>query len=227
MTLEETVFRRSSVDFSQLEPYGFTKKEARFVLEKSFLNGDFKAVVSIDGKGSVSGQVYDTDTGDVYLPLRVTGGAGGYAEQVRNAYKTILEDIKEKCFIPTLFAGAQANRIARKIFETYGDTPDFPWGEKDGGVFRNPDSNKWYGLIMNIDESKLNRELSGAVDVMNLKISTDKIPGLIKRNGIYPAYHMNKKYWISVTLNDALPDETVMELIAESHSFSCPKKKKH
>lgn len=223
--LEETVFRRSSVDFSKLEPYGFIKSGKVFTLEKPFMNAAFKAVITIDKTGTVSGHVYDTDTGDIYLPLRVENCAGGYAEQVRTAYKAILEDVREKCFTPTLFISDQANRITKKIFELYGDRPDFPWGEKDGGVFRNPDSNKWYGLIMNIDKSKLDHELSGAIDVMNLKISADKIPELIKRGGIYPAYHMNKKYWISVVLNDILPDRNVMALIEESHSFSRPKKR--
>ena len=212
------------VDFSKPEKYGFAESGTDFVLKTSLMNGDFKAVVVIDKTGSVSGRVYDADTGDIYLPLRVENGSGGFAEQVRAAYKALLEDVRDKCFIPTPFAGGQANRITRKIFETFGDDPDFPWGEKDGGVFRNPDSGKWYGLIMNIDESKLNRNLSGAIDVMNLKISADKIPDLIKRESIYPAYHMNKKYWISVALNNTLPDETVMALIKESHSFSCPKK---
>ena len=227
MILEGTVFKRSIIDFSTLEPYGFKKSGTDFILKKSFMNGSFQAVVIIDQTGTVSGQVYDTDTGDAYLPLRVESNTGGFAGQVRAAYKTVLKDVREKCFIPTLFAGDQANRIAQKIFETYGDKPDFPWGENDGGVFRNPDSNKWYGLIMNINKSKLDPELSGAVDVMNLKISANKIPELTKQDGIYPAYHMNKKYWISVVLNDTLPDETVMALIEESHSFSCLKKKKH
>ena len=225
MTLEEKVFQRSGVDFSKPEKYGFIKKGTDFILKKALMNGSFQAVITINRNGTVSGQVYDADTGDVYLPLRVESVAGGFAEKVRSAYKAVLEDVRKNCFIPMLFVSGQANRITQKIFETYGDKPDFPWGENDGGVFRNPDSNKWYGLIMNIDKSKLERERSGAVDVMNLKIAADKIPELIKQDGLYPAYHMNKKYWISLALNDTLPDETVMALIEESHSFSCPKKR--
>ena len=127
MTLEEKIFQRSGVDFSKLEKYGFIKKEPDFVLEKTLLNGSFQAVITIDKTGAVSGQVYDTDTNDIYLPLRVESRSGGYAEQVRAAYKTVLEDIREKCFISTLFAENQANRMTQKIFETYGDKPDFPW----------------------------------------------------------------------------------------------------
>lgn len=224
--IEDKVFLRCEADFSKLERYGFVKTAEGFVLTRPFMDGAFVAVVSVRRDGTVEGDVSDADTGDAYLPLRVETGAGGFAERVRNAYKAVLEDIRDKCFAPKLFAGDQANRIARKIFETYGDEPGFPWGGDDGGVFRNPETAKWYGLIMNIDASKLDPNLSGTVDVMNLKISADKIPELVKEDGLYPAYHMNKKYWISAALNDTLPDETVMGLVAESYAFSRPKRKR-
>ena len=31
--------------------------------------------------------------------------------------------------------------------------------------------------------------------------------------GIYPAYHMNHKYWISIVLNEEIEDERIMHLI--------------
>lgn len=225
--IEDKVFLRFKADFSKLERYGFVKTAEGFVLKRPFMDDAFVAVVSVRRDGTVEGDVSDADTGDAYLPLRVETGAGGFAERVRNAYKAVLEDVRDNCFVPKLFAGDQANRIARKIFETYGDAPAFPWEKYDDyGVFRNPETAKWYGLIMNIDGSKLDPNLSGAVDVMNLKISADKIPELVKEDGLYPAYHMNKKYWISVALNDTLPDETVMGLVAESYAFSRPKRKR-
>lgn len=227
MTIEEKVFQRTLADFTKLEKYGFVKKETNFFLEKTFMDGTFKAVVTVTANGTVSGQVYDSDAGDIYLPLRVETGAGGFAEQVRTAYKDVLEDIREKCFIPKAFIGDQTNRITQKIFELYGDAPAFPWEKYDDcGVFKNPDNGKWYALVMNIDKSKLDKKQSGAVEIMNLKLSAEKIPELLKANGFYPAYHMNKKSWITLVLNDTLKDETAMDLIAESHSFSCSKKKK-
>ena len=226
MTIEEKVFQRTLADFTKLEKYGFVKKETNFFLEKTFMDGTFKAVVTVTANGTVSGQVYDSDTGDIYLPLRVESAMGGFAEQVRNAYKNVLEDIREKCFVPNVFIGDQTNRIAQRIFEIYGDRPEFPWEKYENyGIYKNPDTGKWYAPVMNIDISKLDKKLSGPIEVMNLKIAAEKIPELLKTNGFYPAYHMNKKSWITLVLNDTLTDETVMDLIAESHSFSCPKKR--
>ena len=38
------------------------------------------------------------------------------------------------------------------------------------------------------------------MDVVNLKCEPDLIPNLINEKRIYPAYHMNKRHWISVDI---------------------------
>ena len=38
--------------------------------------------------------------------------------------------------------------------------------------------------------------------------------------GIYPAYHMNHKTWISVVLDETLPDEKILELIDTSYQLT-------
>ena len=58
------------------------------------------------------------------------------------------------------------------------------------------------------------------VDVINLKIVPNDLEKLVKTNGIYPAFHMNHKSWISVTLNDALKDDKVMELTDNSFDLT-------
>ena len=38
--------------------------------------------------------------------------------------------------------------------------------------------------------------------------------------GIYPAHHMNHKYWISVVLNEEIEDEKIMTLIDLSYNIT-------
>jgi predicted DNA-binding protein (MmcQ/YjbR family) len=48
--------------------------------------------------------------------------------------------------------------------------------------------------------------------------------------GIAPGYHMNKKHWITVTMNEDVPDSLVLELISQSYQLvydALPKKVKH
>ena len=224
--LEEKIFEKAVMDFAKLKAYGFVEDKDGYLFQKTFMNGDFKAVVRISKEGKISGEVYDMASEDIYFPLRVDDMAVGFAGQVRAGYVEILEDIKAHCCKLNVFIGAQANRLMQKIFQVYGDEPDFPWGRFDTyGVFRNAENEKWYALIMNIAKNKLDKKLSGEIEVVNLKIDENKIPQLVTQEGFYPAYHMNKKNWVTVVLDDTLKDEVIFKLVDESHAFTLHKKR--
>lgn len=228
MTIEDRVFRCTIVNWAKLKAYGFRLLKNEYVIEKTFMNGAFKAIISIDKNGIVNGTVYDVDSDDIYMPLRVEDMVAGFVGQVREAYAEVLEDIKAHCFNKCYFGGEQANRIAQKIMQIYGDAPDFPWGKYDGyGVFRNPFNEKWYALIMNIDKNKLDKKQSGAVDIMNIKLEENEIQNLVTRQSFFPAYHMNKKSWITVVLDGTLDDVEIMELIDKSHQFTLGKRTRY
>lgn len=228
MMLEDKIFNGTTVHSDRLLAYGFKLVDDKYTIEKSFMGGDFRAVISITKQGIVHGTVYDVASDDIYMPLRVEEMAAGFAGQVREAYIAILEDIKAHCFSKCAFSGHQANRLADEIFALFGDTPLFPWDKYDGyGVFKNPKNDKWYALIMNIDKSKLDKKLQGNIDVINLKLDKNEIQALLKCEGFYPAYHMNKKSWITITLDDTVDDEKIMSLIEKSHYFTLGKRGKY
>ena len=227
MTIEQNIFRRAKFDFERLSAYGFAKSGDEWIYTKIFMNGDFRAVVRVDAKGKVSGNVYETDSDDIYFPLRVESMAAGFAGEVRAEYEKILQNIKADCCHINYFAGPQANRLTLKIYEKYGDNPSFPWEKFDDyGVFKNPDNNKWYALIMNLDLTKLDKKRSGKAEIVNIKLNEDKISALIGQKGFYPAYHMNKKSWITIVLDDSVSDETLFALLEESHAFTLGKRGK-
>ncbi|WP_435056293.1 MmcQ/YjbR family DNA-binding protein, partial [Thomasclavelia cocleata] len=66
------------------------------------------------------------------------------------------------------------------------------------------ETNKWYGLIMNIPYKSLKIEKEGKIDVLNVKNKPSKIEHLIDFKHYFPAYHMNKKYWISILLDSTI-----------------------
>lgn len=57
------------------------------------------------------------------------------------------------------------------------------------------------------------------VEVINLKTDPEEIPELLSRPGIFRAWHMNKKHWISAILDGALSDEELFTLIRRSYSL--------
>ena len=216
--MENEVFKRTIVNFKKLEKYGFKKEENIYSFEKQFFNNDFKAIINIDDKGLVTARVIDLQMNEEYLGLR-TEMAGEFVNNVREAYKNILIDIKNNCFETKCFISNQANRINKYVLDKYNDEPEFLWEKFPGyGVYRNKNNNKWYGIIMNLDLSKLD-DGTGEVEIINVKLDESKIKKLIKENGFYKAYHTNKANWISIILNDTLKDEEIFSLIDESYNL--------
>ena len=72
---------------------------------------------------------------------------------------------------------------------------------------------------MNIRKSKVVAGGEGSVEVMNLKLD-ERAPEYLGE-GVYPSYHMNHKSWVSVLLDDTLPDDLVKEMIDISYQCSC------
>ena len=227
MDIEQSVFLKYVPDFEKMKKYGFTPdKNNNLFIQKTFMDSQFRAVVTVTQDGEIKGLVYDNESNDLYLPLRVSGSGVGYVEEVKSEYTKVLEDIRQNCFIENYFVTPQANRISDFIFKKYNDKPVFMWEkEPTYGVFKNPDNNKWYGLIMYIPRSKLEKS-GGFVEVINIKLDKDEIPTLVKKSGIFPAWHMNKKYWVSVALDETLTDDEIMQYIEISHNYTLLKLKK-
>ena len=218
MNIEKDIFKRTNVNFKNVEKYGFKKNNNNYVLEKYFLNNDFKAIININDKGIVSGKVIDLQVDEEYTNIR-TDMIGDFVNNVRESYKSILIDIRNHCFETNYYIFNQANRINKYIKDKYNIEPEFLWSNLPGyGVYRNKNNNKWFGVIMNIDLSKLDND-TGEVEIINVKLNEDKVQELLKQKGYYKAYHMNKVDWISIVLNDTLTDDKIISLLDESYDL--------
>ena len=106
--------------------------------------------------------------------------------------------------------------------ERYGADAEYMWDEYPNfAVFRHGGGKrKWFALLMRgLVNEKFGRALPGSSDVINLKIKPDLAAILRDEKGIFAAYHMNKKHWISVCL-DAVPREQIVDLIEQSRGFT-------
>lgn len=238
MHIEERIFSRKKVDFPCLLKNGFSKSSDGYTFSEFFGEGKYCAEVFVSSAGNVSGKVLELESGDEFLPLRVEQLKNETVQRVREDYTAILCRIAKSCFTSLPFLNAQSNRIASLIGQRYGASPDYPWSTFPAyGVFRHQSTSKWYSLIMNIPPAKLfakdpsqKLRLPQAVvtkaetEIMNLKIPTAEIPALHTENGIFPAYHLNSTHWISVLLEDIVPDERIAELLTESYNGTLPRK---
>ena len=110
------------------------------------------------------------------------------------------------------------------IYKTYKVSPDYPWKrDRENGVFRHADNNKWFAIAMKIPQNRLGTDSEKMIDIVNVKAEPVLISGLWNTPGFYPAYHMNKTNWITIALDGTAPDDMVKMLV--NMSFEETRKK--
>lgn len=222
MDIESTIFKKCKVDFNKLVSYGFKLENNVYIYYQNILNNSFEVIIEIYENGTVKGKIMDLNFNEEYTNYRINDACGDFVGGVRENFINILKDIKNKCFNENFFIGEQANRLTYFVEKYYMVIPEFPWDKySDYGVFKNRKNNKWFALIMNINKNKLDKLCeSKIIEIINVKLDEDMIEELLKKDGFYPAYHMNKKYWISIILDNTLSDKEIQKYILLSYNFT-------
>lgn len=219
MSIESEVFKKYVSNYEKLIEYGFEKANNEYKFSKSFINNTFRADIVINDKGEIICKVIEIELDEEYTNFRIEGNTGEFVDKVREEYKNILKDIANNCFEKEYFIYEQTNRIAKLINEKYDVSPEFLWDfVPDYGVFRNLRSNKWFGIVMNLDKSKIIQTETGEVEVLNLKLDNN-VSKALKIKGVYSPYHSSKKNWVSIILDNTLSDKKIMELVDLSYDI--------
>ncbi len=218
MKIEADIFKTYTLNENKLIDYGFVKEQSIYKYIDYILDNTFQVIINIDQNGKVEGKVFDLDAESEYINFRIKDITGSFALKVKEEYQLILKDIRDKCYDKKYFIFNQSNRITKLIIKKYKIIPEFLWEKNPTfGVFRNQKSKKWFGIIMNIDKSKIIPDQKGEIEILNLKLD-DK--NYLQEKGIYSAYHMNKKSWVSIILDETLTDEEIMKLVEISYGLS-------
>lgn len=122
---------------------------------------------------------------------------------------------------------SQRERITQYIQDRYGAEPEYLWARYPNyAVFRQPASRKWFATLMDVARKSLDLPGDGTADIMDLKCGPVLVGSLLAQDGFRPAYHMSKSSWISVLLDETLPDEEIYPLIELSYDSVAPKRKR-
>lgn len=112
------------------------------------------------------------------------------------------------------------NCLVELIAKEYGVQPERPW-KKDplSMTFKCPENDKWFALIMPVSGDKLGLNSEDEIWIVNLKAEEDF--GLISggMKGIIPAYHMNKRHWITVFLDGTVQVDMIKRLVDNSYAL--------
>ena len=230
MDIAREVFAKKRAVMSGLADAGFVlssggsdtsdsgSSDGCYIYTERFMDGDLTAVIRVASDGRMTHSVIDTDSGDPYIPMNIEAYTGSYVGQAREEYRALLERLAAKCFDDMPFVCDQANRIASEITARFGAGPENPFKDNESAVFRHKDTGRWFALLMTIKSGKLEQYRGAAdpdepINVLNVKIYPEELEDLLREPGLYRCYHMNKKQWISVALDDECPDDRIIDLL--------------
>ena len=198
----------------KLLAFGFSEAESSLVLKKEIAGAQFYAEIKLSDK-NISADVFETATGEKYVLFNVASAQGAFVGQIRNEVQDVIEEIRVKCFI--------SQDIKEKYLDflhSYFNAPgDNPWAAEpydSSTVFRCP-NNKWFALLMQTKFKNLGFESDEPVWAVNLKV--ENVEAITDKKSIFPAYHMNKKYWITVLLTAVTDFEKLCELTKKSYTL--------
>ena len=208
------IFKAYQFNSKKAKGYGFVENQGVWTFSSTILQGDFLMIVTVED-GDLSFQIYDQETGDLYPQVHMESMRGTFVGSVREACLEVLYDIRKSCFEVQEFLCPQTKRIMTLVQEKFENQLEYLWEKSpDTAVLRHDDNQKWYAVLMKTSWEKLDKAREGHVEVVNLK--HDQVANLLLGKGIYPAFHMNKRYWISLPLDDTLSDEQIVKLFERS-----------
>lgn len=211
------------IEFDKLIEYGFALKDDKYIYEKVLSNNHFKVIIEITKDMQIS-KVIDLEVNDEYILVDVPGASGNYVGKIREEYNNILDDFIYKSTKIDIFKNEQTKNIIKYIKDKYHDDLEYLWEKSpDAAIWRNKSNSKWYGLLMKIPENRLGIDSDNIVEIIDLRYPKDNIMDILRKKNIYPGYHMNKKSWITIKLDNSIDTNEICKLIDLSYEISMQK----
>ena len=212
------IFRSGKIKKDSLIAAGFSTTDGdTYTNCTTVSNGAFNANITLSlSEQTLTVHLFDSATGERYALFDMSNAHGVFIASLREEVQQLIDDIKSKCFE----TNDLKNDYIAWIKTQFGATPDYPWPDDApfSFVFRCPNT-KWFALVMKIKYRQLGLTSDEAIWVVNLKASQDSIPALIDHKSIFPAWHMNKKHWITILLTAATDFEKLCELTKKSYEL--------
>lgn len=212
--MAEVKLKNKSVNFDKLKNFGFIG--GRY--EKNICANQFKLSITVAQDSKIFSKIEDNFSGEEYILHLVENAVGEYVGSVRLEYEKILADFIENCCVSNIFSGELTQKLIEYVRKTYGDELEFLWeNSPTTAIWRRQNSKKWYGVLMNIAERKLKIDSDKFVDIVNLRGDAVK---LADEKKYFPAWHMNKKSWITIRLDNSVEFEEICRRLDESYNFA-------
>lgn len=212
---------------NKLLKYGFTDCQSRFSYSEEIDGGGFRFDISVTDSGKITTAVIDKETNEEYTLIHSPTAFGAFVGRIRSECEVILGDIFLKCYDRGEFTGDIANSVSLYAKKKYGTEPEFLWDDTpDSGIFRDEKSKKWYAAVLTAKKRSVGIDCDGTIEIIDLKETPENILNLIKKEGYFPGYHMNKKHWYTILLDGTVPLEEICQCIDRSYNLITNKQSK-
>ncbi|MFA6830051.1 MAG: MmcQ/YjbR family DNA-binding protein [Bacilli bacterium] len=214
----QDLFKNKCPEISKLLSYGFIRKSNLLIFEKKIHNDEFTLQVEVNDKSNTSFKLIENAFKEEFVLFALDSYQGDYVFSLRKEAIAILDDIIAKCYYDSFYKTQQARNIALFIKDNYDDvlTP-FPGDEDYCYTVKRKDTKKWYLLLLKVQRGKIDNSASQEpIEVICLKGDIDTIDNEV----IFPGFHMNKKHWISIILDNSLPDNALFSFIELSYQLA-------
>lgn len=213
------IFRYKKANFEKLVSNGFIYTKGVYRRSFLILKDQFRLELEIDKDSHIVYQLFEVDTNEEYMLIKVKTATGTFLAEVTIACEDVLSRVAKTCFDTSILQGEQTNRVISYLKKEYQIEPEFLWKNSLNCAFRMNKTKKWMAVMLTVERKKIGLVGDGMIEIINLKDTPEDIEKRLDNDIFFGGYHMNKKHWYTICLNDSLDDEVLFDLIDKSYSL--------
>lgn len=213
--------KNKKVNEEKLLSFGFEKQNDSYIYMVDLMNHQMKMIVTISKDLNLFTAVIDNSSNEEYVLHLIPNAVGSYVGQIRSEYEEVLDNIIKNCFEPDVFKSIQALNIIGYIRDKYGDELEFLWEKfPHNAIWRRKDNKKWYAALLTVSKRKLGVDSNEIIEIIDLRMRTEDIDTIVDDIKYFRGYHMNKKHWITICLDNTVPDKEIQQRIDDSYTLA-------
>lgn len=215
----EKELENKKLELNKLIDYGFKKNNNKYIYTKRLSNDNFLVHIEITNFAKITSKIMDIENKEEYLPVDIKNTTGSFIGKIKEEYENILKDVISICTERDVFKSKQAQSVIKYVKEKYAGNLEFLWEKSNNAIIRHHDTKKWYLALLTIPREKLGLKSNDLVEIIDLKMPPKEIVKLVDNKKIFPGYHMNKKHWITICLDNTMKDEELFKYIDISYNL--------
>lgn len=224
--MKEITFKHKRLIENNLIPFGFQKTPQGYVYSELISDGQFEIKLHVTKDGAAFSQLIEVSLAEEYILHLVPEAQGEFVGKVKSAYAEVMNRFSDRCYETDIFQSEQSHAIIEYVRKTYGDELQYLWEKfPENAVFRRKDNSCWYGALLVLSRRKLGFDSDEIIDIIDLRMPSERAPVMIDGKKYLPGYHMNKNSWFTIVLDGSVPTDEIFRRIDDSYRLADKNKK--